>query len=43
MKKIINIIGYSGHAYVFIVVALLNDIIIGGYCDLYKKMKTPIN
>lgn len=41
MKKIINIIGYSGHAYVCIEIALLNDIIIGGYCDLNKKNENP--
>ena len=36
-KKKINIIGYSGHAFVCVEIALLNDIIISGYCDLYKK------
>jgi len=41
MKKIINIIGYSGHAYVCIEIALLNDIIIGGYCDINKKNANP--
>ena len=38
MKKKINIIGYSGHAYVCIETALLNNIITGGYCDLNKKL-----
>ena len=40
-KKKINIIGYSGHAYVCIEIALLNDMIIGGYCDLNKKNENP--
>lgn len=41
MKNKINIIGYSGHAYVCIEVALLNNITILGYCDLNKKNKNP--
>ena len=41
MKKKINIIGYSGHAFVCIEIALLNNIIIGGYCDLNKKNENP--
>ena len=41
MKKKINIIGYSGHAYVCIEIALLNGIIIDGYCDLNKKNENP--
>lgn len=41
MKKKINIIGYSGHAYVCIEVALLNNIIIDGYCDLINKKENP--
>ena len=41
MTKKINIIGYSGHAYVCIETALLNDIIIVGYCDLNNKNENP--
>jgi sugar O-acyltransferase (sialic acid O-acetyltransferase NeuD family) len=41
MKSKMNIIGYSGHAYVCIEVALLNDINIDGYCDLIEKVKNP--
>ena len=41
MRKEINIIGYSGHAFVCIEIALLNDIIFGGYCDLNKKNENP--
>lgn len=41
MKTRINIIGYSGHAYVCIDIALLNDIIIGGYYDLIEKNENP--
>ena len=37
IKKKINIIGYSVHSYVCIEIVLLNDLIIGGYCDLNKK------
>ena len=42
MGKKINIIGYSGHSYVCIEIALLNNFIIG-YCDLNKKNKNPYN
>ena len=41
MGKEINIIGYSGHSYVCIETALLNDMIIVGYCDLNKKNENP--
>jgi sugar O-acyltransferase (sialic acid O-acetyltransferase NeuD family) len=41
MSKEINIIGYSGHAYVCIEIALLNNITVGGYCDLNKKNENP--
>ena len=41
MTKKINIIGYSGHSYVCIEVALLNDITIIGYCDLNHKNENP--
>jgi len=40
-KNKITTIGYSGHSYVCIEIALLNDIIIQGYCDLNKKIKNP--
>ncbi len=43
MKKKINIIGYSGHSYVCIEVALLNDILIGGYLDIDEKSQNPYN
>lgn len=43
MAKKINIIGYSGHSYVCIEIALLNNFIINGYCDLNKKSKNPYN
>tara|TARA_B100001063_G_scaffold108838_1_gene101527 strand:- start:3019 stop:3621 length:603 start_codon:yes stop_codon:yes gene_type:complete len=41
MTKKINIIGYSGHSYVCIEIALLNDFIIVGYCDLNNKNENP--
>lgn len=41
MVKEINIIGYSGHSYVCIETALLNDIAVVGYCDIVKKNKNP--
>jgi sugar O-acyltransferase (sialic acid O-acetyltransferase NeuD family) len=41
MKKVVNIIGYSGHSYVCIEIALLNDMVIVGYCDLNKKIQNP--
>lgn len=43
MNNKINIIGYSGHSYVCIEIALLNNFIINGYCDLNKKSKNPYN
>ena len=43
MSNKINIIGYSGHSYVCIEIALLNNFIINGYCDLNKKSKNPYN
>ena len=39
MVKEINIIGYSGHSYVCIETALLNDIAVVGYFDTVKKNK----
>ena len=39
--KNINIIGYSGHAFVCIEIALPNDLIIDGYSDLNKKNENP--
>ena len=41
MVKEINIIGYSGHSYVCIETALLNDIAVVGYFDTVKKNKNP--
>ena len=43
MKKTINIIGYSGHALVCIEIAMLNDIVIDGYCELNKKSNNLYN
>lgn len=43
MKNKINIIGYSGHAYICIETASLNDIIVKGYFDLNRKKENPYN
>ena len=41
MKLII--IGYSGHSYVCIDIALMNDIVLDGYCDLKPNTDNPYN
>ena len=41
MKKTINIIGYSGHSFVCIEIAMRTDILIRGYCDMVEKTENP--
>lgn len=41
MNETMNIIGYSGHSFVCLEIALLMDIPIRGYCDLVVKDKNP--